>query len=280
MPGRRIYCNHCYNEGHNKRTCPVLTRQMEDRYHDHDIAAIQHRQRGHGVVGGYNEQQAEKYRALVIGRTGIDPKTKKKVTKKAAKAARMKDRTCTYCQNMGHTRRTCDILKEDMNVMKEATRLNRLEVARRLAASRINVGALVVVNFSCYIGNDWTRVRLPCMVRGFNWDRCGWGVEAHATGFIELRGLTSRLEDSDKDRRITLDSFENALVDGEATPCSSGVKPPSSWLGVDPVKGHSLKSCFPSANARTRQFYRTAFIDEDSPFYAARISLGLSMDRP
>ena len=197
MPGRRIYCRHCYSEGHNKRSCPVLTRQMTDRYHDHDIAAIEYRQGGGS--GAYNEQQAEKYRALVIGRTGIDPKTKKKVTKKAAKAARMKDRTCTYCKGMGHTRRTCDILKEDMNVMKEATRLNRLEVANRLAANRINVGALVVVNFSCYVGHDWTRIRLPCIVRGFNWDRCGWGAEAHATGFILLRGLTSRLEDQDKD---------------------------------------------------------------------------------
>lgn len=77
-------CSYCYQEGHNKRTCPVLTANLKKRA-DAAIAA--------GDPDGY---AAQRYRARVA------PKGKKK-----------SQQVCGYCQERGHTRRTCEVLKKD-----------------------------------------------------------------------------------------------------------------------------------------------------------------------
>jgi len=275
MPGRRIYCRNCYREGHNKRSCPSLTQRYRDRFDSHTYAASEYEG---GTGASYNNQQAEHYRALVIGRTGIDPKTDKKVTKKAAKAARMKDRKCTYCAGKGHTRRTCDILKEDMQVMKEATKINREEVAARLRSLCINKGTLVMLSISTYIGNEWTRLKLPYMVTGFRWDRCMWGCSAEQAGIVELKCLSSRLTDDDRYRRVSLRNLEDGIALSEVTVSSYGVKPPADWL--DGKTTDPIKVAFPTATKRNYDFETRAYREESSPYYLARKTLGFSMEQP
>ncbi len=77
-------CSHCHQRGHNKRTCPVLTKQMKVR-HDIDIEA------GHTDTWAIQEY-----------RDRISPKGTKKGTQQ-----------CGYCGDYGHTRRKCEMLRKD-----------------------------------------------------------------------------------------------------------------------------------------------------------------------
>jgi len=77
-------CGYCYQEGHNKRTCPVLTERLKKR-HDDDIAA------GHTDTYSIHAYQAR-----------IAPKGKK-----------VSSQQCGYCSEYGHTRRKCEVLRKD-----------------------------------------------------------------------------------------------------------------------------------------------------------------------
>ena len=78
-------CSYCHQRGHNRRTCPVLTERMKAN-HDLDIAA------------GYTDSWAiQEYKDRI----------KPKGTKKA-------NQQCGYCEEYGHTRRTCEKLQQDM----------------------------------------------------------------------------------------------------------------------------------------------------------------------
>lgn len=77
-------CSYCYQQGHNKRTCPVLTERMKKR-HDHDIAE------GHTDTFAIHAYQQR-----------IAPKGRK-----------VSSQRCGYCGDYGHTRRKCEVLRKD-----------------------------------------------------------------------------------------------------------------------------------------------------------------------
>jgi len=77
-------CGYCYQEGHNKRTCPVLTKRLKER---HD-AAIEAGKTDSFYIRQYQER--------------IAPKGKK-----------VNNQQCGYCSEYGHTRRKCEVLRKD-----------------------------------------------------------------------------------------------------------------------------------------------------------------------
>jgi len=77
-------CSYCYKRGHNKRTCPDLTKRMKERA-DADIAR--------GETDSFYIRQ---YQAR------ITPKGKK-----------VSSQQCGYCGEYGHTRRKCEMLRKD-----------------------------------------------------------------------------------------------------------------------------------------------------------------------
>ena len=77
-------CGYCYQRGHNRRTCPDLTKRLKERAD----AAIARGEPDHSFVREYQAR--------------IAPKGKKK-----------SQQTCGYCGEVGHTRRTCDKLRKD-----------------------------------------------------------------------------------------------------------------------------------------------------------------------
>ena len=77
-------CGYCYQEGHNKRTCPVLTKRLKER---HD-AAIEAGKTDSFYIREYQER--------------IAPKGKK-----------VGSQQCGYCGDYGHTRRKCEVLRKD-----------------------------------------------------------------------------------------------------------------------------------------------------------------------
>lgn len=77
-------CRECWQTGHNRRTCPVLTERMKyraDRMIEQGLS-------DHYFVKEYQDR--------------IAPKGKK-----------VSQQTCGYCEAMGHTRRTCEVLSAD-----------------------------------------------------------------------------------------------------------------------------------------------------------------------
>ena len=77
-------CGYCYQEGHNKRTCPVLTERLKVR-HDDAIAR--------GETDSYYIRQYQER---------IAPKGRK-----------VSSQQCGYCSEYGHTRRKCEVLRKD-----------------------------------------------------------------------------------------------------------------------------------------------------------------------
>ena len=108
-----VTCSHCYKQGHNKRKCPELSAQIKNQYLGNIAMAQREREQGNENDAKWYEQRAEEKRQQYIKRTKIDLATGEKVTNKAAKAERMKNVTCGYCGERGHTRRVCAVVKRD-----------------------------------------------------------------------------------------------------------------------------------------------------------------------
>ena len=77
-------CRYCWQEGHNRRTCPVLTERMKNRAEN----MIEQGYPDHYFIKEYQDR--------------IAPKGK-----------RVSQQTCGYCEEKGHTRRKCDVLQKD-----------------------------------------------------------------------------------------------------------------------------------------------------------------------
>ena len=77
-------CSYCHQRGHNKRTCPVLTKRLKER-HDTDIEA-----------GHTNTWAIQRYKDRI-----------------APKGKKVSSQQCGYCGDYGHTRRKCEVLRKD-----------------------------------------------------------------------------------------------------------------------------------------------------------------------
>ena len=66
-----VHCHHCWNEGHNVKTCPKLTEDVK------------------ADPGGYYHRRYSKY---------FDEQGNRKQDNTT--------RSCSYCKNPGHTKRT------------------------------------------------------------------------------------------------------------------------------------------------------------------------------
>ncbi len=156
-----IRCSHCYEQGHNKRKCPRLTQEIKDRYEgQHRMAEryrsgeYDHKIRAGNSIGNtldegrewnvnYHASRAEDARKQYLKRTKIDLATGKKVTNKAAKAERMKNVTCGYCGETGHTRRVCPAVKQDYEVYKVLSKKYRQAAYDKLRELNVNIGSMV-----------------------------------------------------------------------------------------------------------------------------------------
>jgi hypothetical protein len=106
-------CSYCYQEGHNKRTCPVLTANMKKRA-DSAIAA-----------GNPDAWAVQAYKARTA------PRGKKK-----------SQQVCGYCQERGHTRRTCEVLQNDMKWFVERHNALTRVAHDYIVSSPVGIGSL------------------------------------------------------------------------------------------------------------------------------------------
>ena len=131
-------CSYCHQEGHNRRTCPVMTARMKRR-HDDDIAA------GHTdswAVGQYKDR--------------ISPKGTKKANQR-----------CGYCGDYGHTRRKCEKLQQDMDwyIMHHNV---LVKVAHDyIVSSPVGIGSLFTSTDSRWIEGEYKQVREHLVLTDF-----------------------------------------------------------------------------------------------------------------
>jgi len=106
-------CRHCYQTGHNQRTCPKKTEQMSMRA----ARAIAARRPDSYWVKEYQAR--------------IAPKGKK-----------VSQQTCGYCQEMGHTRRKCEVIQKDMQWFVEHHNEHVRVAHDYLMSSPVGIGSL------------------------------------------------------------------------------------------------------------------------------------------
>lgn len=103
-----VTCGHCYDQGHNRRSCPHLKKQIADRLAENP------------------DDQYAKYLK--------DRNDKGKI------------RRCTYCNLMGHNRRTCPELKAAKQEWREQAAAWRLKFINWCVENGVGPGTLVTKN--------------------------------------------------------------------------------------------------------------------------------------
>jgi hypothetical protein len=239
-----VTCSHCYNRGHNKRKCPTLTESILNDYKLWADGVRRHEDSP--TQAQYHSERAEHYRTLYIKRTKIDPATGEKVKNKVAKAERMKNVTCGYCRDSGHTRRICEVVKRDKLVFIEESRRVR---ARSLEAARetgIGMGSMIPIRVSGYHGPDqeWGTYTSLRYVKSVDWD----AVTAARSGLWIYHVEAGKLASANQSRWTSRDrinrmqeNFDEARSYAEALsqpePTASLIPtldPPDGWLECEP----------------------------------------------
>ena len=231
-----VRCSYCYQSGHNKRSCPELSRQIEGRYHGNVRAASLERKKGNENDAKWYDERAEEYRQQYIKRTKFDLATGEKVSNKAAKAERMKKVTCGYCGQRGHTRRTCDQVKRDKQVFIEQTRRVRKARLQEIREIGIGVGSLLPVAAWGYGGKDgnyghYTTLRY---IKTVNWN----SVCAVQSSVIVHHVPASKLASPNPARWASMDNLltlHQKLPQDASVSLVSNFEPPAGWLDADPA---------------------------------------------
>ena len=111
-----VTCGHCYRQGHNRRSCPDLKKQIERRLEENP------------------DDQYAKY---------LKERNEKG-----------KVRRCTYCNLKGHNRRTCPELKAAKQEWREQAAAWRLKFINWCVDNGVGPGALVSKNGGWHHDDD------------------------------------------------------------------------------------------------------------------------------
>ena len=236
-----VTCSHCYKQGHNLRKCPDYTARVLRNYLDHlgQAAAIDE------TDPDYYLRVAERYRLEYMKRTKIDPATGEKVKNKTAKAERMKNVTCGYCRDTGHTRRTCEVVKRDKLVYIEESRRVRVGVLEAARETGIGVGSMIPIRTNGYNNaGEWGTHTSLRYVKGVDWNvvtagRAGLWVYHIIAGKL---GAANQSRWTSRDKILNLrENFNEACsyaeLQNQAEPTASlipSLDPPDGWLECEP----------------------------------------------
>jgi hypothetical protein len=253
-----VTCSHCYRQGHNKRKCPSLSAQIKSQYEGNRDMANQEREAGNENDAEWYNNRAERYREQYLKRTKIDLATGKTVTNKAAKAERMKNVTCGYCQERGHTRRVCPVVKRDKQVFIEESRRARVAAFEHAVNMGIGVGSMLPIRTTGWDANQeygtFTNLRY---IKSIDWDTC----DSNRTKLFAYHMDARKLAAHDQARNTSRDSIDNlvkslglardhALTEDQKPPMASLIPtfdPPNGWLQpTEQSMKENLKREFPT----------------------------------
>ena len=190
MGRRQNRCQHCWEYGHNKRTCPQLTEQLKKRA-EQEVAT------GEGQEGYWHRQYAKRTGTWVDGSVAEEMKAKRKGSV----------RRCKYCNKTGHNTRTCPELAAAKTEYVEKLVRARTAVREELSTIGLGVGALVKLN---HYGTEELY-----MVVGFNAEVINHETLLHGSGHhINLQKMSNLANTSrwDKNRALGLGQLPAATL--------------------------------------------------------------------
>ncbi len=265
-----VTCSHCYQRGHNKRKCPSLTAQIKSQYEGNMLAATAASEKGLEDNAEWHTDRAEHYRQQYLKRTKIDLATGEKVSNKASKAARMKNVTCGYCKQRGHTRRTCQAVKVDKQIFVEETRRMRIAALESARKTGIGIGSLIPIRSTGYDSDGQWRSDILTMryIQSALWDACHANRPALIVKHIDARklGAANQSPHTSRDQITKLvqandTALRYAAAEGQDLPVSSLVPtldPPKGWLQpTEQSLEKAIKQAFPTTGneyAKQRAF--------------------------
>jgi len=265
-----VTCSHCYQRGHNKRKCEKLTEEIKDRYEGAASMAEKERAAGNENDATWYEERAEHRRQQYMKRTKIDLATGEKVTNKASKAARMKNVTCGYCKERGHTRRVCQHAKRDKQIFVEETRRMRIAALESARGLGIGVGSMIPIRSTGYdLDGQWSSDLLTLRyVQSVLWDECHANRTALIVKHIDARklGAANQSAYTSRDQIQKLVQANSAALryadaEGQDLPISSLVPtldPPKGWLQpTEQSLKVAIKQAFPTSGndyAKSRNY--------------------------
>jgi len=282
-----VTCSHCYRQGHNKRKCPTLTQDYLDKFESFRRIAASAAESGDQDLAQHYESKAEHFRKMYMKRTKVDPATGEKVTNKAAKAERMKNVTCGYCGERGHTRRVCEVVKRDKLVFAERSKQARAAALEAARETGIGVGSMIPTRVNGWHGPKGEEeygyhVSLR-YVKDVDWN----AVTSSRPHLYVFHADAKRLATGggrSRDRLVRmLENYEDARGHAEASgdrPPSASLMPnldvPDGWLECSaetidftrefPTKGSKYdkqrKSCYAWPSAETSEVIRTLGLAE------------------
>jgi len=212
----QVRCSYCHQRGHNRRSCPRLTKAIQRRYEE----AVKS-----------NEKYNAKYWGDQLGkRTGTNPHTGEANVKRR----REYGRTCSYCRESGHNRRKCPHIAADKAAMVKATATMRRSLLSLLRASGCVPGAMVTSKVV-----PWSSDVFPALILGIDWavfDAYSMSHRLGSTGGLKV----CRMDNGTKTILNLPAGFAN-LSDAQdirlASPVlDSDLEPPAGWLdgeGID-----------------------------------------------
>jgi hypothetical protein len=258
-----VTCSYCYKQGHNKRKCPELTEAIERQYIGHTLNAKESREAGKINDAEWYESRAELKRQEYLKRTKIDLATGKKVTNKAAKAARMKKVTCGYCGTKGHTRRTCPAVKVDKQIFIEETRRIRIAALETARETGIGLGSMLPIRSTGYDNDGQWRSDILTLryVKSIEWDSCHANRPALVVKHVDARKLGApnqspytSIDQIAKLVQANDTALRYAAAEGQELPPSSLIPtldPPKDWLKpTEKSLDKAIKQTFPTKGSK------------------------------
>jgi len=191
------------------------------------------------------EERAEHRRQQYMKRTKIDLATGEKVKNKTAKAERMKNVTCGYCQTTGHTRRICEVVKRDKLVFIEESRRVRAGALEAARETGIGVGSMIPMRLNGYNADgEWGTHTSLRYVKSVDWytvtaARAGlWVYHVHATKLASAnqsrwtsRDKILKMEENFKEARDVAELADERAPSASLIP---SLDPPDGWLDCEP----------------------------------------------
>jgi len=157
-----------------------------------------------------------------------------------------KVRTCSYCAEKGHNRRTCPKLKEATAEWTRCNALFREQVLQEMRAQGVGVGALVEIPETYVSGVGYINNHLG-VITALHWEN----VDVQSVGKGSPHMLSARLVGKHAGKEVPLSlpvSDENKLGWGKKTRArvasvGADCAPPEGWLAGEATKAR-LKDVF------------------------------------
>lgn len=245
-------CKYCYGYGHNKMGCPKAKADANDKNHgDGTLSPLQQYDKW------LKDNPDGKHRVSIYRLSrdfGWDYNIREAVSIQLEKRSRSRaTKTCNFCGETGHNKRTCPALKEVKQKIVKATINYRREIYETIQGTGQGLGALISGNYEFYnrVSNQWEKGSGVALIQEHKWDRvtlhsvqCSDGEMRTnsvgdffqirwSAGHSELVGSTVSSELIPRDWRSR--NEERMVVSPSAT-----LSPPEGWLQCEDDKFQSL----------------------------------------